>query len=48
MTDTALTPQQLVANITTLATLPEVAMRIARMVDDPKSSAADIGREDFE
>jgi HD-like signal output (HDOD) protein len=45
VTDTALTPQQLVANITTLATLPEVAMRIGRMVDDPKSSATDIGRE---
>ena len=45
MTDTSLTPEQLVANINTLATLPEVAMRIARMVDDPKSSAADIGRE---
>lgn len=45
MTNTNLTPQQLVANINTLATLPEVAMRIARMVDDPKSSAADIGRE---
>jgi HD-like signal output (HDOD) protein len=45
MTDSALTPQSLVANITSLATLPEVAMRIARMVDDPRSSAADIGRE---
>ena len=45
MTDPALTPQGLVANITNLATLPEVALRIARMVDDPKSSAADIGRE---
>jgi HD-like signal output (HDOD) protein len=43
--DQALTPQALVANITNLATLPEVALRIARMVDDPRSSAADIGRE---
>jgi HD-like signal output (HDOD) protein len=40
-----LTPQELVADIETLATLPEVALRIARMVDDPKSSAVDIGRE---
>jgi HD-like signal output (HDOD) protein len=40
-----LTPQELVANIDSLATLPEVALRIARMVDDPKSSATDIGRE---
>jgi HD-like signal output (HDOD) protein len=40
-----LTPQALVADIDSLATLPEVALRIARMVDDPKSSATDIGRE---
>jgi putative nucleotidyltransferase with HDIG domain len=40
-----LTPQRLVATIEDLVTLPEVALRIARMVDDPKSSAADIGRE---
>ena len=45
MTDPALSPQSLVANIHTLASLPEVAMRISRMVDDPTSSAADIGRE---
>jgi HD-like signal output (HDOD) protein len=45
VTDQALTPEALVATITNLATLPEVALRIARMVDDPKSSAADIGRE---
>jgi putative nucleotidyltransferase with HDIG domain len=40
-----LTPQGLVAEIKDLVTLPEVAMRIARMVNDPNSSAADIGRE---
>lgn len=40
-----MTPQELVANIDSLATLPEVALRIARLVEDPKSSAKDIGRE---
>jgi putative nucleotidyltransferase with HDIG domain len=40
-----LTPQGLVASIKDLVTLPDVAMRIARMVNDPDSSAADIGRE---
>jgi HD-like signal output (HDOD) protein len=45
MTSTAMTPQSLVAHIDKLATLPEVALRIARMVDDPNSSASDIGRE---
>jgi HD-like signal output (HDOD) protein len=40
-----MTPQALVANIEDLVTLPEVALRIARMVDDPTSSASDIGRE---
>jgi HD-like signal output (HDOD) protein len=40
-----LTPEGLVAPIKDLVTLPEVALRIAQMVDDPKSSAADIGRE---
>ena len=40
-----LTPHGLVAGIKELATLPEVALRIARMVDDPTSSSADIGRE---
>lgn len=39
------TPQGLVASIKDLVTLPEVALRIARMVDDPTSSANDIGRE---
>ncbi len=39
------TPETLVANIQDLVTLPEVALRIASMVDDPTSSAADIGRE---
>jgi putative nucleotidyltransferase with HDIG domain len=40
-----LTPQELVEHIKDLVTLPEVALRIARMVEDPKSSSADIGRE---
>ena len=40
-----LTPEGLVANIKDLATLPEVALRIAKMVDDPSSSSTDIGRE---
>jgi putative nucleotidyltransferase with HDIG domain len=40
-----LTPQGLVENIEDLVTLPEVALRIARMVEDPTSSATDIGRE---
>jgi HD-like signal output (HDOD) protein len=35
----------LVATIRDLVTLPEVALRIAKMVDDPTSSATDIGRE---
>jgi HD-like signal output (HDOD) protein len=41
----SLTPQGLVHSIEDLVTLPEVALRIARMVEDPSSSAADIGRE---
>jgi putative nucleotidyltransferase with HDIG domain len=40
-----LTPEGLVTDIKDLATLPEVALRIAKMVDDPTSSATDIGRE---
>jgi HD-like signal output (HDOD) protein len=40
-----LTAEGLVASIKDLVTLPEVALRIAGMVDDPTSSAADIGRE---
>jgi HD-like signal output (HDOD) protein len=40
-----LTPNGLVADIKDLVTLPEVALRIASMVDDPTSSATDIGRE---
>jgi HD-like signal output (HDOD) protein len=39
-----LTAEGLVANIKDLVTLPEVALRIAGMVDDPTSSATDIGR----
>lgn len=45
MNTAELTPQRLVAWIKDLVTLPDVAMRIARMVNDPNSSAADIGRE---
>ena len=40
-----LTPQGLVAEIKDLVTLPEVAMRISRMVNNPNSSSSDIGRE---
>jgi putative nucleotidyltransferase with HDIG domain len=35
----------LVAGVKDLVTLPDVAMRIARMVNDPTASASDIGRE---
>jgi HD-like signal output (HDOD) protein len=38
-------PQTLVADVKDLVTLPELALRIAAMVDDPRSSANDIGRE---
>lgn len=40
-----LTPDSLTLGIKDLVTLPDVAMRIARMVDDPSASASDIGRE---
>lgn len=40
-----LTPEGLIAAIQDLVTLPEVALRIARRVEDPTSSATDIGRE---
>ena len=40
-----LTAQVLVTNFRDLPTLPEVVLRVARMVDDPNSSASDIGRE---
>ncbi len=40
-----LTAEGLVAGIKDLVTLPEVALRISRMVEDPGASAADIGRE---
>jgi HD-like signal output (HDOD) protein len=40
-----LSAQGLAAGLKDLVTLPDVAMRIARMVDDPGSSATDIGRE---
>jgi len=40
-----LTPQGLVEHIKELVMLPEVALRISGMADDPSSSAADIGHE---
>jgi putative nucleotidyltransferase with HDIG domain len=40
-----LTAEGLVAGVTDLVTLPDVALRISRMVNDPTTSAADIGRE---
>jgi len=40
-----LTPETLTGGIKDLVTLPDVAMRIARMTDDPRASATDIGRE---
>jgi putative nucleotidyltransferase with HDIG domain len=40
-----LTPEKLVAEVKDLVTLPEVALRITSMVNDPSSSASDIGRE---
>jgi HD-like signal output (HDOD) protein len=45
MSEDTLTPESLVATIKDLVTLPEVAMRITRMVNDPSSSAEDIARE---
>jgi putative nucleotidyltransferase with HDIG domain len=40
-----LTPEQLVKTVKDLVTLPEIALRIAKMVNDPESSASDIARE---
>lgn len=40
-----MTPQGLVADIADLVTLPEIALRVARLADDPAASAAEIGRE---
>jgi HD-like signal output (HDOD) protein len=42
---TEVTAASLTAGIKDLVTLPDVALRIARMVEDPNSSATDIGRE---
>jgi HD-like signal output (HDOD) protein len=39
-----LDPDKLVSDVATLVSLPEVVLRINQMVDDPKSSAEDIGR----
>ncbi len=45
MREDVLSPQELIANFNELATLPEVVLRVASMVQDPNSSASDIGRE---
>jgi putative nucleotidyltransferase with HDIG domain len=37
-------PDRLVADVATLVSLPEVVVRINTLVDDPRSSAEDIGR----
>jgi HD-like signal output (HDOD) protein len=37
-------PEKLVGDVATLLSLPEVVIRINELVDDPKSSAEDIGR----
>ena len=39
-----LDPDKLVGDVATLVSLPEVVIRINALVDDPKSSAEDIGR----
>ena len=39
-----LDPETLVIDVATLVSLPEVVLRINALVDDPKSSAEDIGR----
>jgi HD-like signal output (HDOD) protein len=39
-----LNPDTLVADVATLVSLPEVVVKINALVDDPKSSAEDIGR----
>jgi putative nucleotidyltransferase with HDIG domain len=40
-----LTPDALVKTVTDLVTLPEIALRIRKMVNDPAFSASDIARE---
>ncbi len=40
----AIDPHQLVKGVTKLASLPEVCVRVNEMVDDPRCSAADIGK----
>ncbi|MBS0395301.1 MAG: HDOD domain-containing protein [Proteobacteria bacterium] len=39
-----LDPDHIVADVATLVSLPEVVIRINQLVDDPRSSAEDIGR----
>ncbi len=39
-----LEPEEIVRDVATLVSLPEVVIRINELVDDPKSSAEDIGR----
>lgn len=38
-------PQALIEGLKDLVTLPEVALRVSQMADDPNCSASDIGRE---
>lgn len=40
----AIDPKQLVEGVAKLASLPEVCVRVNEMVDDPRCSAADIGK----
>jgi HD-like signal output (HDOD) protein len=42
--DLPMTPDTLVGDVAALVSLPEVVVRINALVDDPKSSAEDIGR----
>ena len=42
--DTAqITPESLVADVRDLVSLPEIAVQVNAMVEDPRTSAADIG-----
>ncbi len=45
MNNQDLTPEVLVKTVKDLVTLPEIALRITKMINDPDSSAGDIARE---
>lgn len=45
MSNSPVTPEALVGTIKHLVTLPEVALRITQLVNDPASTAADVARE---